>query len=263
MIKKGQKVYSVLYGGRYGHVVNIRGNQNPDSCANIGNMGVTGGNANFEIIFNNGNKSIIPEALLLKSVQWKVLDEIINEEEIKNLYLFYEETMEKERKKKEREGEEKEKLMYKLLKEYNYLEQGNDCSGTLANKNIRKELKKAFPEIKFSIRKIHYGSITISYNDGIPEKDVETIVLKYEEGNFNGMEDIYEYNNNVFPKLFGGAKYIFIERTISEENRKKIIDELSESYGIDFNDEQAVYNKFKDYSYRNRKIYEKLRERTF
>ena len=47
---------------------------------------------------------------------------------------------------------------------YAHLEQGSDeHSGKLAAANIRRELKKAYPGIKFSVRKEHYGSVNIFY----------------------------------------------------------------------------------------------------
>lgn len=93
---------------------------------------------------------------------------------------------------------------------------GGYASAKLAAKNIRTELKAAFPGIRFSVTSETYtggDSVTISWELGPTTKQVEAITGKYQEGSFNGMEDIYEHDReNIWPDIFGGAKYI-------EENR--------------------------------------------
>lgn len=80
-------------------------------------------------------------------------------------------------------------------------------------KNIRKELKAAFPGVKFSVRSESYAggnSIRVSWVDAdLDGKEVDKIVGKYEEGKFNSMEDIYDYSDSVWNDAFGGAKYVF------------------------------------------------------
>ncbi len=98
--------------------------------------------------------------------------------------------------------------------------------GAGASKNIKTELKKVFPRIKFSVRCPHYGTVDIDWNDGPTCKQVEEISDKYAAGNFNGMEDIYEYNDNLFGKVFGDAKYIFTNRHESPELNIKAAAEL-------------------------------------
>lgn len=95
----------------------------------------------------------------------------------------------------------------------------SDC--VAAAKNIRKELKAAFPGVKFAVRSSKYAggnSINVNYVDGPAREKVDEIINKYEYGNFNGMEDIYEYNEDMyFNEAFGGAKYIFASREMSDE----------------------------------------------
>lgn len=83
---------------------------------------------------------------------------------------------------------------------------------------IRTELKEAFPGIKFSVKCENYSggnSVNIFWTDGPTVAQVEKISGKYQYGHFNGMEDIYEYSNNIegLPQV----KYVFEERTISAE----------------------------------------------
>ena len=86
----------------------------------------------------------------------------------------------------------------------------------LAAANIRRELKAAFPAIKFAIRSSSYtggDSIDIRWHLGPTEKQVEAISNKYQEGSFNGMIDLYEYDNDrTWSKTYGGSKYIHTRR---------------------------------------------------
>lgn len=94
---------------------------------------------------------------------------------------------------------------------------GQYASAAHGAKNIRHELKRAFPGIKFSVRSETFSggdSIDISWDLGPTSKEVEAITGKYQEGHFNGMEDIYESDrNNIWPDLFGGAKYVHTRRS--------------------------------------------------
>ena len=83
-------------------------------------------------------------------------------------------------------------------------------------KNIKKELAKAFPGVKFSVRSQSFSGgdfIDIDWTDGPTEEMVKKITDKYQEGDFDGMEDIYRNNHeNVWPEVFGGAKYVMEQR---------------------------------------------------
>ena len=91
--------------------------------------------------------------------------------------------------------------------------------GDNATKNLRIELKREFPAVKFSVTtRRGTGSINIDWTDGPTIEQVKKISDKYQEGNFNGMEDIYEYNHaQVWTEIFGGARYVFENRHESPE----------------------------------------------
>lgn len=124
---------------------------------------------------------------------------------------------------------------------YPYLTQGT--TEKIGAVNIRIELKRAFPSVKFSVHIEHRGtsSINIGWTDGPTTEQVEQITGKYQEGNFNGMEDIYEYNHdNVWPEIFGGARYVCENRhesaalilKVGNEMGFKITSGESNNYGI-------------------------------
>jgi hypothetical protein len=139
-----------------------------------------------------------------------------------------------------REAEEKAKAQAierdALTAKYSYLmtqaANPKTTSHALGAANIRTELKRAFPGVRFSVRSRSFAGgddINIGWTDGPTLKEVKAITGKYEEGAFDGMEDIYNYNHdNQFPGLFGGAKYVFENRSISDA----LADSIAPKYGL-------------------------------
>lgn len=114
----------------------------------------------------------------------------------------------------------------------------NITTVALCAQEIRKELKKAFPNIKFNVRSENYAggnSITIKYIDGIAPFKVEELVSKYKIGSFDGMQDLYEFTNkrDDIPQ----TKYIFVERKLSESVNKSLMKELCKKYNLEGNED--------------------------
>ncbi len=95
-----------------------------------------------------------------------------------------------------------------------------------AAKQIRIELKAAFPGIKFSVRTETYSmgnSINISWTNGPTQKAVNLIVKKYEYGRFDGMTDSSSVEDTLMSMpdgtvaRLGGAKHVFTRREISDD----------------------------------------------
>ena len=83
-------------------------------------------------------------------------------------------------------------------------------------KEIRKILKKEFPNIKFRVRSdIH--SVNIRYEDGVPVKQIESHVMKFEK--------IYR-DEVTLEILSGGNSFIFINREYSRESKNKVYSEV-------------------------------------
>lgn len=94
--------------------------------------------------------------------------------------------------------------------------------------NLRKELRAAFPDVKFSIRyKTFSGGdeIRVSYIDGPKSDAVKAIASRYtyDSSGSNIMTDYYDYQPTEFTQKYGGAKFVFIDREMSEETRKQYI----------------------------------------
>lgn len=95
-------------------------------------------------------------------------------------------------------------------------------------KNIRIELKRAFPGVNFSVTSDSFSggnSIDVSWTDGPTGKQVDAILDRYEQGSFDGMTDCYNYEENLFSDVFGGAKYVHGQRrNTSEAYNKTAVD---------------------------------------
>jgi len=93
--------------------------------------------------------------------------------------------------------------------------------GRLAAENIRKELKRAFPLVKFGVTS-DYNSVDIRWTNGPTSSEVKAIAGKYEAGSFDGMTDSYDYNADAtFGDVFGDPKYVFCQRADTLEGVRK------------------------------------------
>lgn len=87
-----------------------------------------------------------------------------------------------------------------------------------AAKNLRTQLKKAFPGVKFSVTTDRFAggdSMRVSWTDGPAVDRVMQIASQYKAGSFNGYDDIYEYSRSAWTEAFGNAKYVSHSRDFS------------------------------------------------
>jgi hypothetical protein len=109
-----------------------------------------------------------------------------------------------------------------LLAKYPTLELAESSKKTpwaLCAANIRLELRRVFPGVPFSVRSDSFAggdSVNVSWTDGPTTKRVSSIVDKYKEGYFDGMDDIYVSTQDAFNRLFGGTKYLSVDREYSD-----------------------------------------------
>lgn len=122
---------------------------------------------------------------------------------------------------------------------------GKKSGHAAASAAIKEELKKVFPDTKFSVKSEGYSggnSVRISWNDGPTNEQVTEFTAKYQFGSFNGMEDIYEYTNS--RSDIPQAKYVSESRGMSDEAKailQPIADEMFEGFKKD-NDDFKPYN---------------------
>jgi len=128
-------------------------------------------------------------------------------------------------------------------------------------KTIRRELKEKFPGIKFSVRSESFAggnSVDIYYTNGVPEDEIRKLVNKYQSGYFDGMVDMYNYYGN---RDYPTAKYVMVNRKITDDIREKTKIDIAKRYGIkDKNNEQEWFGKFNAWS--NTVVYRELVDKT-
>ncbi len=103
-----------------------------------------------------------------------------------------------------------------------------------AAKNIRIELARAFPGVKFSVKSRRFSggdAIDVSWVDGPVSKQVDEIIDRYSAGSFDGMQDLYEYSRDAWTDAFGDAKYVHSARDYSDKAVASAIRTAVAKYG--------------------------------
>lgn len=137
----------------------------------------------------------------------------------------YHRLQEEVKQRKEREDVETEK---RLLKEYSYLERCKErFDHKVCGKNIRTELKKEFPNVKFSVRYESFSggdAYRISWTDGPMQNQVKKIVDKYKDMHPDeySMGDYWDCVPSIFNNLYGSVSYVTTSRYFSEDVAKKV-----------------------------------------
>lgn len=153
-------------------------------------------------------------------------------DEVLDLLEKSEQTKEyKKRAEIEKEEHEKE-VLASLPAKYPYLTPVKDSgksSRVIGAKNIRVELKREFPGVKFGVTSDSFSggnSINVDWTDGPTSKQVDAVINKYQQGSFDGMTDCYNYENNLFADVFGGAKYVHGQRRSTPEAYNKTAQDM-------------------------------------
>jgi len=123
-----------------------------------------------------------------------------------------------------------ERLREKLLEEYSYLERvpQNDYKAArkITGDNIRKELKKHFPNVKFSVRYSSFSGgadYTVRWEDGPMQDAVDAVVKKFQDSHSDFTGDYWDYDPSEFNKLYGGEKFVMAYRSHSEDYADKVL----------------------------------------
>lgn len=130
----------------------------------------------------------------------------------------------------------------RCVKNYKYLTRIDEIKDwreqqRTAGKNLRAELKKNFPTTKFSVRYSSFSggdAYDIDWEDGPTREQVDLVVKKFQTGQPDdySMGDYWDEVESNFTRLYGGAKYIMTQRSISEEKvqeaRKMLLEKCPE-----------------------------------
>lgn len=257
LLSVGQVVHTNLYNLGKGVIVNIHGEQKPENIKNMYNVMVTGGNAEFDIVFFTGDRTNRLPENILHGVQWQIKNETVDQETIKSLIEKAEAHEQAEKAAKEQKHKEFNQGVefQKNNNQYSHLTQittNSDNKVKIVGKNIRAELKKHFPKTKFSVRKQHYSTYHVSWIDGPTVDEVESIINKYETSRFDSYTDYHYSDTSPFNVVYGGADYVFTHRHYSDEIKALAIKSLIEKYGESYEFDTALmtvenYNQGKLY----------------
>lgn len=113
-------------------------------------------------------------------------------------------------------------------------------------KLIRQDLKKNFPNIKFSVRSKSYSmgaSIDISYTGNVKQETVMSVTNKYRGSGFDVMQDL---KYSVTGELNGesvhfGSDYVFVSRHFSKSEVEKFAEFIANHYNF----EDAITGDYK------------------
>jgi Large polyvalent protein associated domain 30/Large polyvalent protein associated domain 29 len=237
MFQVGSRVYSGLYGGREGIIFKIHGDQKPDTIHKVCGFMQAGGNALLDVVFENGTISPgIPESII-RGVQWEPRDGIASADEISQALNFA--SAEKIRRETEaalekaRSVENRARLLAKFGKWLTPVAQGYG-GGQHAAKNIRKQLKKAFPTVKFSVTS-DYDRISIGWTLGPTSKAVDAICNLYDAGESSDDGDATYYTPSDWTELFGGVRFVRTSRNHPESLHEQVGKDLCALQHVEYN----------------------------
>lgn len=161
------------------------------------------------------------------------------------LLRIAEEKAEKERiQKEEEETRLKKEEQARIEREYSFLTVLTDKydQKTAAN-NLRNLLKAKFPATKFSVKKDHHDSYTVSWEDGPTEPQVSEITHLFKDEGWDGMTDSSYSIITPFNQRYGGIGYISTSRKISDAVRNQELDLLNKELGKEYQLEDYVVEK--------------------
>lgn len=207
--------------GKMGTIVDVKGQ--PDSrpiTSLCGGAVLSGGDARLDIVWDNGTRSRCVYEAVARGHGWATYPEVCGPDGIKAALEMNEKTERKEQADREAAKRRLEAEMT-FLRENNPLglitdeQRGNKSEHATVAANIRKELKAAFPGVKFCVKAKSYSggsSVTVSWDKEAVKfqpSDVQEITNKYKAGHFDGMTDSYNYESTAHTKVFGSVSYVF------------------------------------------------------
>lgn len=161
------------------------------------------------------------------------------------LLRIAEEKAEKERiQKEEEETRLKKEEQARIESEYSFLTVLTDKydQKTAAN-NLRNLLKVKFPATKFSVKKYHHDSYTVSWEDGPTEPQVSEITHLFKDEGWDGMTDSSYSIITPFNQRYGGIGYISTNRKISDAVLNQELELLNKELGKEYQLEDDVIEK--------------------
>lgn len=164
---------------------------------------------------------------------------------VNELLRIAKEKAEEERTKKEEEAARlRKEEQARIEKEYSFLTVLTEkYDQKTAAKNLRTLLKVKFPAIKFSVKKYHHDSYTVSWVDGPTEPQVNEITHLFKDEGWDGMTDSSYSIVTLFNQRYGGISYISTDRKISDTIRNQELELLNKELNKEYQMEDYVVEK--------------------
>ncbi|GBQ81718.1 LPD29 domain-containing protein [Asaia bogorensis] len=216
-LEVGTMVSTGLYGRGIGYITAIYGEQKPETIERFLGCAI-GGQAEFDIVFEYGGRSMNLPECILHDEEWKIFPKeagfadttkLAELEKAADVYTAAKDAEERVRSSKFARAVED----LKADPAYADLEQGGSQGGGLAVKNIRKLLKAAFKTTKFSIRNPEEGCIYVRWRGGPSEDQVSEITDRFRNRPSEHSTDWSKDGDTPWNKTFGGAEYVFTSRS--------------------------------------------------
>jgi len=106
-------------------------------------------------------------------------------------------------------------------------------------KNLKRELAKAFPGVKFSVRSDYFSmgcSIDVGWTLGPTTKEVEAVAKKFEYGTFDPMIDLSGTDPDAYARseIHGGAKFVQCHRRTTDALFEQVCIDLCSLQHIEY-----------------------------
>ncbi len=224
VITVGRRVYD---GREHGIIVAVHGIPGGKPVRTLaGFCGMCWG-ATVDVGFDNGHALRRVSEGVVRGLPWKILPEVAGADEVAAAVLYCEAEAVRLKAQEELKEEKRKKRLAELPGLFPHLKPGGSAA-----ENIKRALKKAFPEHRFSVRTSRGGSVNVCWELGPTEADVRAVAGGHTLGHFDGMTDSYEYDEDrAFTDVFGGERYIFWHRDIPKEVYALVAGLLAEKYG--------------------------------
>lgn len=132
----------------------------------------------------------------------------------------------------------------RIEKEYSFLTVVTDkYDQKIAANNLRTLLKVKFPATKFSVKKDHYDSYIVKWEDGPTEQQVDEIVHLFKDEGWDGMTDSSYSIITPFNQRYGGIGYISTDRSISQAVLNQELQLLNKELNKDYQMEDYVVER--------------------
>ena len=243
---------AIRHDGKDGILVAIHGTQTPGTCGTMSGVMAYGGSAEFDVVWSDGTQSKqVPESLVRTSKAWEIVEGVVGTAADIATAIQFSETQSavpqaEESKAATSATSKRETDIARFLAENPTLKvegalnpKGERYSShALGALNLKAQLTERYPGIKFSVRSDSFAggdSIDVSWTDGPPVAEVESICSPYDEGSFDGMTDSYTYNSDrAWTDTFGGAKYVNAHRGFSDALKFSMATAICRKLGIEF-----------------------------